>query len=107
MFCQALAQWRWSALIKKNAQSRHFQRLRGVFENHPNLLGGNAWKPLHEIRDLRPVFKILKQCSHRNARATEHPGATDTLRMPLNRGTSAPVAHHLMLRLSGSAFKCT
>lgn len=68
------AQWsRRRALIEQNAQSRCFQRARGVFKNEPCLFARHTGKPPKEVRQLRSVLEVLEQRAHRNPRAAEHP----------------------------------
>lgn len=58
-----------------------------------SLLQGDPWEPLDEVGYLRTVFKVFKECDNRNARATEHPSATDATRISLYGRTGGPVEH--------------
>ena len=52
-----------------------------MFEDVPDLLHGNPWEPLDELRHERTVFQIFEQCRNRHTRSAEYPRATDTLRI--------------------------
>jgi hypothetical protein len=56
-----------------------------MVEHRPHLLSSNAWEPLDELSDLRPIFEILKKGGDWNPRAAKHPCATDTLGITLDR----------------------
>ena len=79
-----------STLIKQYAHldglNRRQRASRSMFQNGANLLGCNTGKPLHELRNLCAVLKVFKQRGNSHARAAEHPGAADTLRVPLDGG---------------------
>lgn len=57
-----------------------------MVQNSPYLLCRNAGEPLHKLRNLCAIFKVLKKCRNRYARSAEHPRSADTFRIPLNRG---------------------
>ncbi len=46
----------WGSLIEEYAHSRHLQRARRVLQNQAYLVRRYAWKPTHEIGDVRAVF---------------------------------------------------
>jgi len=65
MRTQELAQGHWRPLIEENAHSGNLgqsQAFGCVVENRTNLLDGDAREPLHELRDLDPIFEVLKEC---------------------------------------------
>lgn len=57
-----------------------------MFQDGANLLGRDARKPLHELRNLCAVLKVFKQRGNRHARAAEHPSAADAFRIPFDGG---------------------
>lgn len=104
MVHQIRGKWGGSALIKKNAHSRGFRRMRRVFKDSASLLKRNARKPLNKLRKLRPVFEIFKESRYGNARATEYPRATDALRVPFNGRTRRPINHLAIVNLGHRPF---
>jgi hypothetical protein len=61
---QKLAEGDWSPLIEENTHSgnlRQSQAFRCMVENRTHLLDGDAREPLHKLRDLDPVFEVLKE----------------------------------------------
>ena len=64
MRAQEIAQGRWRPLIEENSHSGNLwqgQALCCVVKNRAHLLDGDARKPLHELRDLDPIFEVLKE----------------------------------------------
>jgi hypothetical protein len=106
MFSKVCAQRDGRALVKEDAHLRNLQGLGGAFQNHTGLLGRDAWKPPHEIRQLRPVFKVLEQGGYGHARAAKHPGATYALGISLYGRADAPVDHGKMLARAEGCGKC-
>ena len=93
------AQWRGRALVEQKAHSRGLQGMRGVLEHELGLLARDAGKPGKKIGELCPVLQVFEQRVDGNARAPEHPGATDALAIPLDGRTGRPVNHTAILGL--------
>jgi hypothetical protein len=70
-----------------------------VLQDGTGLLQGNTRKPLKEISELRPVFKVFKQGRHGNSCTSKHPSAADPLGVALYCRTRRPVNHEPMLHL--------
>ncbi len=71
-----------------------------MFQYGAGLLRGDAGKPLNKFGELCPVFEILEQRGNGNARATKYPGATDTLRIPLDSRARRPINHRVIVDLA-------
>jgi len=64
MRTQELAEGDWGPLIEENTHSgnlRQSQAFRCMVENCTHLLDGDAWEPLHKLRDLGTIFEVLKE----------------------------------------------
>lgn len=64
MRTQESAQGYWCSLIKENAHLGNLgtrQALGCMVENRTHLLDRNAREPLHKLRDLDPIFEVLKK----------------------------------------------
>jgi hypothetical protein len=66
-----------------------------VFENGASLFERDTRKPLHKLGNLSTVFKVLEQGDYGYARATEHPGSTNALRIPFDSRAGRPVNHEV------------
>ena len=64
-----------------------------MLQDSANLLDGDAWKPLHELRDLSAILEILEQCGDRHPSTSEYPGTADAIRMTLDRRAARPIDH--------------
>ena len=62
-------------------------------QNKLYLFARHARKPLQKIVDARPVFEILEQGAHGDARGLEQPLAADLPRHAFDRRTLAPIKH--------------
>ena len=94
-----LAEWRGSALVKKNPHSNGFQRVGSVLKHSACLLKRNAGKPLNKLRELRSILKIFEQCGNRDASPTKKPSATYALRITLYGWARGPINHALIVDL--------
>lgn len=65
--------------------SRCVQSIRNTsrleFQHAINPLARNATKMVQERRDVKPVFEIVEQRSHRHARATKHRLSSEFVRI--------------------------
>src|ERR1043165_4777310 len=76
------------------------ETLTGEFQNGFNLFARHAGKPFEKLADSRPVFEILEERLHRNARAAKNPRAADLAGHAFNGGTLTPIEHGKSLRRS-------
>ena len=100
MRVKAFAQRYRRALIKEYTHSDNLgrsQAFRCVVEDRPHLLSGDAWEPLDELGDLRPIFEIFKKSGNRNPCAAKYPRAAGTLGVTLDRRTRRPIQHGFIL----------
>ena len=78
---------------QRQAASSRRQAVLRVGQYGDHLIARNAREPFQKVIHTGALFKILKQCTHGDARAPEHPGAADAIRYPFNRGAHAPIQH--------------
>lgn len=61
---------------------------RRVLQHSACLVKADAREQLDKLADWYTVLEILEQGGNRHARATEHPGSTDPLRVAFYSGTA-------------------
>lgn len=94
MLRQGLPNRNGRALIEEYAHLRGGQGTScGVLEDDANLFGADVRKPFDELAGGGAILAVLEQGRNGNAGTLEHPGATDALRMSLNRWARGPIDH--------------
>ncbi len=74
-----------------------------MIENLAHLLQGHAWKPAHEFRHIRAIFKILEKSRYWHSRSAKDPCATNTLGIAIYGGTRRPIDHDFTLSVARGA----
>ena len=90
---QVVSQRGRGSLVEQNSHSGCDQGLGGMLQYGLGLLQRHAGKPIDEVREAGTVFQVLKEGSHGDSRAPEHPGAADPLGIAFDRRTGRPVNH--------------
>lgn len=62
-----------------------------MLKHRTDLLERHIRKPDNKVRDLCPIFEILKEGRHRDTRTAKHSCATHTLGVTFDSGTRGPL----------------
>ncbi len=90
---QVVSQGGRGSPVEQNSYSGCDQGLGGMPQYGLGLLQRHAGKPIDEVREAGTVFQVLKEGSHGESHAPEHPGAADPLGIAFDRRTGRPVNH--------------
>lgn len=91
-------------LDRKAPALRSLKRVCRVFQHSTRLLYGDTGEPGDEVRQLRPVFEVLKEGGHWHTSAAEDPGPTSLVRVSINGWASRPIVHAVILDLGEDGF---
>ena len=75
-----------------------------MLQHRTSLLYGDAGEPSDEVRQLCPVFKVLKEGGYRHAGAAKTPCAADLLGVSINGWTGRPIVHVVILGSKEAGF---
>lgn len=75
-----------------------------MLQHRTSLLYGNAREPADEVRQLCPVFKVLKEGGYRHASAAEDPSPTHLLGVSINGWAGRPIVHAVILDFRQAGF---
>ena len=68
-----------------------------MIQDGPHLFYGHAGEPLNKLIDSTPIFQIFEESRNGDTRATKNPSAAYALGITLNRGTSRPIQHSVIV----------